>query len=212
MIRILLVDDHEIVRRGLRQLLVEAFPDSMIGESNQAAQARNLITKQAWDLVLLDINLPDGSGLDLISELRRVSPGTGVLVVSAYSEAEFAECAFKLGAAGYLTKTSLANEVIAAVNKVLLGGKYVSPSLAETWATALTGAPLQAPHELLSPRELEILRRVATGKTSKEIAAEFFLSEKTVASYRARITQKMGRGTNVELTRYAIQHHLVELD
>jgi DNA-binding NarL/FixJ family response regulator len=130
--------------------------------------------------------------------------------VSAYSEEEFAPTTFKLGAVGYLTKTSLANEVVMAIRKVLAGGKYVSVELAEKWASALTGAPPQERHELLSHRELEVLRLLAIGKSIKEIAAAFSLSEKTIATYRARIVGKLGLSTNAELARYSLQHHLVE--
>ena len=210
MMRILLIDDHEIVRRGLKQLLAEAFPETVFGEAGNLPQARQQLTKKKWNLVLLDINLPGGSGLELISDTRRMCPGAEVLVLSSYSEEEFAVRAFKLGAAGYLTKGSLADEMVAAVNKVLAGGKYVSVALAEMLAREL-GSPLpSAPHEALSPRELEVLRLVALGRTIKEIAAEYSLSEKTIATYRGRISGKLGQSSNVELARYALQHKLVD--
>ncbi len=208
--RILLVDDHEIVRRGMKQLLVEAIPQAIICEANSLPQAREQIMKQAWNLVLLDINLPGGSGLELIAEIRRLHSGTAVMVLSAYSEEEFALRAFRLGAAGYLTKASVAEEMLVAVKKVLGGGKYVSAALAERMVTELGNPQPQAPHEALSPRELEVLRLVAMGKTIKEIATGFALSEKTIATYRARISSKLGQATNVELTRYALHHNLVD--
>ncbi len=210
MTEILVVDDHEMVRRGLKQLLTETLPGVSLGEASNALQASEQFQQQAWDLVLLDINLPDGSGLDLLTEFRQLRPEVPILVVSAYSEAEFAPTAFKLGAVGYLTKTSLADEVVAAISKVLSGGKYVSPELAENWASALRGASSQERHELLSNRELEVLRLLAIGRTIKEIGAAFSLSEKTIATYRSRIVTKVGLSTNVELARYALQHHLVE--
>ena len=208
--RILLVDDHEIVRRGLRQLLAEEFPAAVFGEAIRVPQARELVVEQSWDLVLLDINLPGGSGLELLAEVRRLRPQAAVLMLSSYPEEEFAVRSFKLGAAGYLTKSSVAEEMLAAVKKVLAGGKYVSVSLAERLAAALGSPQPAARHELLSPRELEVLRLVASGRTIKEIAAGFSLSEKTIATYRARLAEKLGLSTNVELARYALQHRLVE--
>jgi two-component system, NarL family, invasion response regulator UvrY len=160
--------------------------------------------------VLLDINLPEGSGLELLGQVRRLCPQAAVLVLSAYPEEEFAVRSFKLGASGYLTKASVADEMIAAVRKVLAGGRYVSATLAERLAAALGEGQAQALHEALSPRELEVLRLVASGKTIKEIAAGLLLSEKTIATYRARVSEKLGRSSNVDLTRYAIQHRLVD--
>ncbi len=208
--KILLVDDHEIVRRGLKELLTEEFPKAVFGEANTVPQAREMIVQKEWNLVLLDINLPGGSGLDLLGELRQLRPQAAVLVLSSYPEEEFALRSFKLGAAGYLTKDSVADEMLTAVKKVLSGGKYVSATLAENIATALGKGLDQELHETLSTRELEVLRRVATGRTIKEIAAELSLSEKTIGTYRSRISEKLGLSTNVELTRYALKHRLVE--
>lgn len=208
--KILLVDDHEIVRRGLKELLTEEFPKAVFGEANTVPQAREMIVQKEWNLVLLDINLPGGSGLDLLGELRQLRPQAAVLVLSSYPEEEFALRSFKLGAAGYLTKASVADEMLTAVKKVLSGGKYVSAALAENIATALGKGLDQELHETLSTRELEVLRRVATGRTIKEIAAELSLSEKTIGTYRSRISEKLGVSTNVELTRYALKHRLVE--
>lgn len=210
MIRVLIVDDHEIVRRGLKHLLLDAFPKSVFGEAAQVPSAREAIMRQPWDLVLLDINLPGGSGLDLLVDVKKNCPKAAVLMLSSYPEDEFAIRAFKLGASGYLTKASVADEMITAVKKALGGGKYVSTALAEKLASVIGGDLAQAPHESLSPRELEVLRLVAAGKTIKEIAADFSLSEKTVATYRSRISEKLGLSTNVELTRYALQHGLAE--
>lgn len=208
--RILLVDDHDIVRRGLRQLLAEAWPTAEFGEVGQLPAAREALARQPWDLVLLDINLADGSGLDLIADARQRCPGAPVLVLSAYPEQEFAVRAFKLGAAGYLTKTSLADEMLLAVQRVLAGGRYVSASLAEHLATVLGSDHVQAAHETLSARELEVLRQVARGRTVKEVAVSLNLSDKTVATYRSRIADKLGLSSNVELTRYALKHGLVD--
>lgn len=208
--KILLVDDHEIVRRGLRQLLAEAWPEAEFGEVDRIAAARESLTSMRWDLVLLDNNLPDGSGLDLIADVRKRCPDAAVLVLSSYPEQEFAARAFKLGAAGYLTKSSVSDEMLLAARRVLDGGRYVSASLAEHLADLLGPGHVQAAHDALSAREMEVLRQVAQGRTIKEIAAGLNLSDKTIATYRARISAKLGLGSSVELTRYALQHGLVD--
>ncbi|MEN9544731.1 MAG: hypothetical protein RLZZ598_1564 [Pseudomonadota bacterium] len=209
MMRILLVDDHEIVRRGLRQLLAERYPQAEFGEAGQLPAARAAMTLSTWQLVVLDLNLPDGSGLELLAQGRQLLPATPVLVLSAYPEAEFAVRAFKQGAAGYLSKTSIADEMLLAVERVLAGGKYVSTALAEHLASTLGSDTAAAPHEALSPRELEVLCQVASGHSIREVAATLLLSEKTVATYRSRISGKLGLSTNVELARYALKHGLV---
>jgi two-component system, NarL family, invasion response regulator UvrY len=170
---------------------------------------RAAMTLNRWQLVVLDINMPDGSGLELLSQAGQLMPDVPVLVLSAYPETEFAVRAFKLGAAGYLTKSSVGDEMLSAVQHVLEGGKYVSAALAEHLATVLGKAALAEPHEALSSRELEVLRQVACGRTIREVAALLHLSEKTVATYRSRVSDKLGLSTNVELVRYALQHGLV---
>ena len=210
MTNVLLVDDHEVVRRGLRQMLSEAFSELVFAEASRVPQARELLSRQTWQLVVLDINLPDGSGLELLSQAKQLCPGAAVLVLSAYSEEEFAMRAFKLGAMGYLTKNSIADEMTVAVKKILAGGRYVSAALAEKLAAALGDEHPEARHELLSPRELEVLRLVAIGKSIKEVAAQLLLSEKTIATYRARVAEKLGLSSNVELARYALQNGLVD--
>ena len=210
MMRILLVDDHEILRHGLKQLLAEIFPDAVFGEAATVVQARAMMAGHLWHLILLDINLPGGSGLDLLEEARRNQAGVVVLVLSSYPEEEFAVRAFKCGADGYLTKASVASELFVAVRKVLGGGKYVSAALAERLARVISVPSIQLPHESLSPRELEVVRRVALGRSIKEIAGDLFLGEKTVATYRKRAAEKLGLSSNVEIARYALQHGLVD--
>jgi DNA-binding NarL/FixJ family response regulator len=207
--RILIVDDHEVVRRGLRQVLAEAFPDASIEEADSSETALAAIASTPWDLVLLDVNIPGRSGLEVLEDARRLRPGLQVLVVSAYPEEEFAIRCIRLGAAGYLTKNAASAELVAAARKALAGGKYVTARLAERLMDVLGGDAQPAAHEALSTRELQVLRLVASGKTSKEIASELHLSEKTIATYRARISEKLGISTIVELTRYALQHGLV---
>jgi two-component system invasion response regulator UvrY len=210
MIRLLIVDDHEIVRRGIKEIFANSFPELIVGEAETSQSALELLMKQEWDLMLLDINIPGRSGLEVLEESKRLRPRTPVLVLSAYPEEEFAIRSFKQGASGYLNKSLGADEILAAAKKVLGGGKYVTASLAEKLAAALGSDVQQTPHESLSSRELQVLRLVAKGRTIKEIAAEIALSEKTVGTYRARIAKKMGLSSNVELTRYALQHRLVD--
>lgn len=210
MTRMLVVDDHEVVRRGTRQVLAEGFPGAAFGEAATAAEAMALLQAERWDLLVLDINLPGRSGLEVLEEVRRIWPRLPVLVLSAYPEEEFAVRCLRLGAAGYLTKSSAADELVAAVRKALEGGKYVTAALAERLASVLGGGVRGEPHDALSGRELQVVRLVASGRSMKEIAAELHLSEKTIATYRARIAEKLGVSTNVELTRYAMQHKLVE--
>jgi DNA-binding NarL/FixJ family response regulator len=208
--RILVVDDHELVRRGTRQVLAEGFPGATIGEAANASDGLALASGRPWDLVVLDINLPGRSGLEVLEELRRLHPRTAVLVLSAYPEEEFAVRCLRLGAAGYVTKSSAADELLAAARKALEGGRYVTAQLAERLATLVGGDLAQEAHEALSSRELQVLRLVATGHSQKEIAAKLSLSEKTIATYRSRIAEKLGVSTNVELTRYALLHKLVD--
>jgi DNA-binding NarL/FixJ family response regulator len=208
--RILLVDDHEVVRRGARQVLAEGFPGAVFGEAAAVAQALERLSAERWDLLILDINLPGRSGLEVLEDVRRQWPRLPVLVLSAYPEEEFAVRCLRLGSAGYLTKSSAADELVAAARKALDGGKYVTAALAERLATVLGGGLRGEPHEALSAREMQVLRLVASGRTMKEIAAELHLSEKTIATYRSRIAEKLGVSTSVELTRYALQHQLVE--
>jgi two-component system, NarL family, invasion response regulator UvrY len=210
MMRVLIVDDHAIVRHGLKEMFADAYPGLMVGEAENSQAALEQLLKQKWDLVLLDINLPGRGGLEVLQESKRLRPRTPVLVLSAYPEEEFAIRSLKLGASGYLNKTLGADEVLAAAKKVLAGGIYVTASLAEKLAASLGRNFHLIPHESLSSRELQVLRMVASGRTIKKIAAEIALSEKTVGTYRARIAKKMGLSSNVELTRYALKHGLID--
>lgn len=208
--KVLIADDHDIFRHGVRDLLAREFGPLTFGEARDSRQAGELLRRAAWDLVLLDINMPGRSGLEVLAEARRLRPKTPVLVLSMYPEEEFALRAFQLGAAGYLTKQAAGDELLVAVRKILAGGKYVTAALAERLAARLGGEMQAAPHAALSPRELQVLRLVASGRTLKEIAAELALSEKTVGTYRARVAEKLGLSSNVELARYALRHKLVD--
>jgi two-component system, NarL family, invasion response regulator UvrY len=210
MTRVLIADDHELLRRGLKSILAEAFPDLAAGEAVSAQQAIEAVEKQSWDVVLLDINMPGRSGLDALQDIKRLRPHLPVVVLSVFPEQDYAIRAFKLGASGYVSKQSASGEMLAAIRKALAGGRYVTPALAEALAATVAGATPAMPHEMLSNRELQVLRLVALGKPLKEIAADLSLSEKTIATYRLRISQKLGLSTNVELARYAMQHKLVD--
>src|SRR5688572_15126932 len=208
--KILIADDHAILRRGLRNLLQEEFVALEVAEARDSREALDQMVREEWDLILLDINMPGRGGLEVLTETRRVRAKAKILVLSAYAEEEFALRAFQLGASGYLNKQTAFDELLLAVRRILGGGKYVTASLAERMAATLGGQLQPEPHEALSTRELQVLRLIAVGRTLKEISNELALSEKTVATYRARIAEKMGLGSKVELTRYALQHKLVE--
>jgi DNA-binding NarL/FixJ family response regulator len=208
--KVLIADDHEVVRRGLKDVLAEEFPKVHAGAAASGQEALEAVRQRTWDIVLLDINMPGRGGLEVLEEMKRLRPRLPVLVVSACAEQDYALRAFKLGAAGYISKQTASDELLAAVRKALAGGRYVTPALAEKLAGAIADDAPAAPHELLSNRELQVLRLIATGRTVKEIAAEHALSEKTVGTYRTRLSEKMGLSTNVELTRYALQHRLVD--
>jgi two-component system, NarL family, invasion response regulator UvrY len=210
MTRVLIADDHEVVRRGLKQILMDEFGKLKVSEAENSQQTLECVLKQAFDLVLLDINMPGRSGLEVLQELKAQRPKIPVLVLSVSPEEDYAVRCLKLGAAGYLTKRSASDELLAAVKKAMAGGKYVTASLAEKLAASISGAMPESPHQTLSNRELQVLRLIAAGRTVKEIASQLSLSEKTVATYRTRISEKMGLATNVELTRYAIQHGLAD--
>jgi DNA-binding NarL/FixJ family response regulator len=198
------------MRRGVRGLLKEAFPDFVLGEALDSGQILAAVAKRAWDLVLLDLNMPGRNGFDVLQDLKRLYPKLPVVMLSVSPERGNAVRAFKLGAAAYVSKDSASGELLAAVRKALAGGRYVTPSLAEALAATVAGESTATPHDLLSNRELQVLRLVASGKSLKEIAAELSLSEKTIGTYRTRITQKMGLSTIAELVHYATLHKLVE--
>jgi two-component system, NarL family, invasion response regulator UvrY len=209
MIRVLIVDDHAILRRGLRALLADEFADARFGDASNAEQALEQVGKEEWDVVLLDITLPGKSGLDLLKELKAERPTLPVLVLSVHPEDQFAVRVLKAGAAGYMTKESAPEELVQAIRKILAGGRYVSPTLAERFALSVRKDFTRTPHETLSDREHEIMCRIASGKTVTEIAAELSLSVKTISTYRARILEKLGVKNSAEIILYAIRNGLV---
>jgi DNA-binding NarL/FixJ family response regulator len=208
-IKVLVADDHAIVRRGLRQILAET-PDVMVGgEAATAQDVMRLVQDERWSVVILDISLPGGSGLDLLADIRKARPELPVLILTVHPEDQYAVRAIRAGAAGFLTKESAPEKLIEAVRKVATGGRYVSAELAETLASVLAGENRGAPHERLSDREFEILKMLASGKTVSEVARDLGLSVKTVSTHRTRLLKKMAMKTNAELTAYAIRSGLV---
>ena len=207
-IRILLVDDHAMVRNGMR-LMFSSDPDLTItGEADTALQALALVQKESFDVALVDISLPDKSGLDLLKQMVELAPKLAILVISMYAEDIYALRALKLGAAGYLTKDSSASNLIAAVRTAAAGGKVIGTDTAQKLASLVGGDHLPN-HEQLSDRELEVMKQIAKGESLVDIAARLHLSPSTVTTYRSRILEKMAMKTNAELTRYALGHHLL---
>jgi DNA-binding NarL/FixJ family response regulator len=209
MIRVLIVDDHAILRRGLRDLLSDEFQGAAFGEASDAQEALEQLRKKAWDIALLDITLPGKSGLDLLKELKAEWPKLPVLVLSGLPEDQFAVRALKAGAGGYMTKESAPEELAKAIRKILAGGRYVSPALAEKLAFGVKKDLTLTPHETLSDREYEVMSRIGSGKTVSEIAEELSLSPKTISTYRSRVLEKLGVKNSAEIAQYAIRNGLV---
>jgi DNA-binding NarL/FixJ family response regulator len=208
--KVLIADDHAVFRRGLRETLADTFSRVTFGEARTALETLEHVRRQDWDVVILDISMPGKSGLDILDDLKRLRPRLPILLLSMHPEQQFARRALKSGAAGYLTKDSVTEELKEAVKKIVGGGRYVSATLAEKLALDLREGADTPLHELLSDREFQVLRMIASGKTVKDIAEELSLSVKTVSTYRARILEKTGMKTNAELIRYALQTHLVD--
>lgn len=208
--KILIADDHAIVRRGLRDILADELGRVTFGEAVTGAEVLERVWQEKWDVVLLDINMPGRSGLEVLPELKAARPKLAVLMLSSYAQAEYAVRALKAGASGYLAKETATEELLAAVRKVLAGGRYITAELGERLAADLAGGAERPPHEALSNREYQIMKLLASARTVKEIGAELSLSVKTVSTYRARVLKKLGLAGNVELARYALQHGLVK--
>lgn len=208
--RVLIADDHPIFRAGLKETLAKESDVDFVGEADNGHKALELARKQRWDVMVLDITMPGKGGVEVLQELRRERPKLPVLVLSAHPEEQLALRLLKAGAAGYLTKDKAPEVLLAAIRKVLRGGKYVSESLAEK-AVFLLASETKAPlHEALSYREYQVMTMIAAGKAIKTIAKELFLSVRTVSTYRARVLEKMNMKSNAELIRYALQNKLVD--
>ncbi len=210
MIQILIADDHPFVRRGVKQVLTDEFTGVVIGEASTTPELLEQAGKQRWDLIVLDLTMPGRSGLDALHELRALCPDTPVLVLSMHPEDQFAIRVLRAGAAGYLTKESIPEELVEAIRKILAGGKYIRSSVADLLAIQLQqGDADQPPHAKLSDREFQVLALIAQGKTVTNIAEELCLSVKSVSTYRARIVDKLHLKSTADLTRYALEHRLI---
>jgi two-component system, NarL family, invasion response regulator UvrY len=209
MIRVLIADDHAIIRRGLKQIIAEE-PDMVVaGEVERAAQALDLARLCDWDVAILDISLPGRNGLDVLKDMHQEFPKRPILILTMHQEEQFAIRAFKAGATGYLTKESAPEQLILALKKVVSGGRYVSPALAERLASRITDYE-RLPHEALSDREYQVFHLLTTGKTVSTIAQQLSLSVKTISTYRTRLLEKMQLKNNAELMHYAVTHRLFE--
>jgi two-component system, NarL family, invasion response regulator UvrY len=208
-VRALCIDDHAIFRQGVKQILQQYDRQVKIGEAATAEAALQLVRESRWDIVILDLSLPDRSGLQLLGDLKREQPDLPVLVLSMHAEDEYAMRALRSGASGYVTKESAPEELIAAVQKIMRGGRYMTPALAEKIAFSYASpAAQEKPHQTLSERELEILQLIGAGKSLKEIAAMLSLSVKSVSTYRSRVLEKMTMSTNADLIRYVVENNL----
>jgi DNA-binding NarL/FixJ family response regulator len=209
MYKVLLVDDHAVVRTGMRTILEEELPGVIVVEAKNGDEALQTIAARELDVVVLDLSMPGRSGIELLAEVKHRHPKLPVLIMSLFGEEQFAVRALRAGASGYLSKAAAPEQLVTAVGKVARGGRYISETVAERLAADVSGRAASAPHDLLSDREFEVMRRIASGSSVGEIATQLHLSVKTVSTYRARLLEKMGMNSNAELTRYAIEHGLV---
>jgi DNA-binding NarL/FixJ family response regulator len=209
-LNILVVDDHAVVREGLKRILEESGEFIVAAEAASVAAASEWLRKRAFDLVLLDLSLPERSGLELLQMIKRDTPRLPVLVLSAYGDDHYAVRAMKDGADGYLNKEGAADSLIAAIRKVANGRKFVTPELAERLALEIRARDNAPVHETLSHRELDVLKLIARGISLKSIAEQFHISAKTVSTYRARIIEKTGLDSNAALTRYMVENRLLD--
>jgi len=209
-IRILVADDHAIFRHGLKDILLEHFPGVSIGEAETGRDLLERVRKARWDLVLMDVTMPGGNGIDVLQEIRQVKPAPPVLVLSMHPEEQYGIRMLKAGAAGYLTKIQAPLEIVGAIKRVLAGGKYVSSTLAGRLLAQMKPGTDKLPHDRLSKREHQVMRLLPSGKSLKAIAAELSVCSQTVSTHRTRILKKMGLHSNAGLIRYAVENGLVD--
>ena len=210
MIKVLIVDDHPVVRRGIRQILEDDPMTSLIDEASDGKELLTRMMNQIYDIILLDITLPGRSGLDMIGQIKKIQPSTAVLILSMHSEEMYAIKALRAGASGYISKSSIPDELMKALNKVLKGARYISTSMADRLTENLLSETGKSLQELLSPRESEVLSLIASGKTVSQIAKSLSLSPKTISTYRERLLEKLKLETTSDLIRYAILEDIKE--
>lgn len=208
MIKVLIVDDHPLIRDGIKQILATETDMVVAGEARSASELMEKLKKEKFNLVILDISLPDGNGLDVLKKLKREYSNLPVLVLSMHQEEEYAIRTLKSGAAGYIVKETASSQLVGAIRKVASGGKHISPALAEQLADCMEEGFNETPHQTLSDRELQILLMIGSGKTPTEIAKTLCLSIKTISTYRARILEKMRMENNSQLMHYVLKHNL----
>lgn len=207
--KVLIADDHSVVRRGLKQILLEGFPTAQIEEVPDAEELIKKVVQQPWDIIISDLSMPGRSGLEALQQIKQINPKLPVLILSIHPEDQYAIRVLKAGASGYLSKDSAPDELVNAVQKVLLGKKYITDSIAEKLASVLDSDTDKAAHETLSDREFTVLKLLAAGKSVSEIAESMYLSVTTVSTYRSRIMAKMNMKNNADLTLYAVEHKLL---
>lgn len=210
-IKILIADDHAIVREGLKQIVAEEKDIIVAGEAENSEKMMELLQKEKWNLIVLDINMPGKSGLEALKDIKLLYPDLPVLILSMFSEDQYGLRAIKAGASGYLKKVSAPTELVIAIRKIVSGGKYINQSLAEKLADKFGKTEEGLPHDKLSDREYQIMCNIALGKSAEEIAEELSISINTVYTYRNRILEKMSMKSNVELTQYVLRNKLVEI-
>lgn len=210
-IKILIADDHAIVREGLKQIVAEEKDILVAGEAENSEHMMELLAKENWSLVVLDINMPGKSGLEALKDIKLQYPDLPVLILSMFSEDQYGIRAIKAGASGYLKKVSAPTELVTAIRKIVSGGKYINSSLAEKLAEKFGEAGKSSLHEKLSDREYQIMCNIALGKSAEEMSQELSISINTVYTYRNRILEKMSMKSNVELTQYVLSNKLVEI-
>ena len=209
MITVLIADDHDIVREGLRQIVSETSDITVGAEARTGAEALEQVRARRCDVVILDLNLPDRPGLDVLTQIRSIAPDMPVLILSMQQQPFYAERALKSGALGYVSKSNAREHLVTAIRKVARGERFLTPELAESLAFDLMHPPREHGHQILSDREFQVLGLIAAGKPPREIAAELNVSVKTVATHRSRLLAKMGLKNNAEIVQYAIEHDLL---
>jgi len=209
MLKVLIADDHAIVRKGLRQLILEEFPTAQIGEVGDVESLVNQVIRDSWDIVICDISMPGRSGLEALQQIKEIKPALPVLIMSMHPEDQYAVRVFRAGASGYLSKDAVHQELISAIRTLQNGRKFITPGIAEKLVGALDTDKKLEPHEQLSNREFDVMKMLAAGKSITEIADQLSLSATTVSTYRARILEKTGLKNNADITRYALEKRLI---